>query len=367
MKALAWPGGVVMRSLLSIFGVLLLLTAAYLLLWPTAIDPQPWAPPPAPSFTGPYAPNTALDVVHRLEPPIARGPEAVTFDVAGRIYSGLEDGAIVRWEPDGTKPQVYARTGGRPLGLKFDHNGNLVVADAKRGLLSVAPDGAVSVLATGHGGVPFRFCDDLDIGADGTIYFSDATHKFTDFNVDILEHGGNGRLLAYDPATGRTRLLLDGLYFANGVALSPDQAFVLVDETSAFRVRRYWLSGPRAGQNDIFVDNLPGFPDNITARPNGGFWIALPVTRSAQYDWLLPRPWARKMISRLPLKAPLPLFAFVIGVNPEGKVDRSLQATAPPRGRPPYAFITSAIERDGFIYLGSVQADTVGRVELKEQ
>jgi sugar lactone lactonase YvrE len=350
-----------MRKLLRAAAGLAGLAMAYVLLWPVPIDPKPWTPPPPPEMTGVLAPNTALAAVERLEAPPGFAPEAVTFDAEGRIYSGLEGGSIVRWQADGTRPEVFARTGGRPNGMKFDGEGNLIVADADLGLLRVAPGGAVTLLVAEHGGRRFRLTDDVDIAADGTIYFSDASDKFgiAEFHLDALEHGANGRLLAYEPASGTTRLLLDGLYFANGVAVSPDQSFVLVAETTTFRIQRYWLTGERAGQSDMFIENLPGVPDNITATPDGRYWVALPSVRNPQYDRLLPRPWLRKVMVRLRQGVPLGVPA-VVEVDGEGRMVRSLQDGAPGH----YGVITSAVERDGFLYLGSIAEASIGRVRL---
>src|SRR5437879_3385610 len=122
-------------------------------------------------------------------------------------------------------------------------------------LMSISPDKKATVLSTEAGGVPFKCTNDLDIAADGTIYFTDASSKFalTELKEDIVEHRGNGRLLAYDPRTKTTRVVLGHLYFANGVAVSPDGSFLLVVETGAYRVRRVWLNGPSQGQSEIFI------------------------------------------------------------------------------------------------------------------
>src|SRR6185312_5165820 len=121
--------------------------------------------------------------------------------------------------------RVFANTGGRPLGLIFDHAGNLIVTDAIKGLLLVNKSGEVKVLATEADGEKFGCLNDLDVGADGTIYFTEASHKFpmSQFTNDMLEHQPNGRLLALDPQSRRPRTLLRNIYFANGVAVSPDQ------------------------------------------------------------------------------------------------------------------------------------------------
>src|SRR5205814_5806435 len=95
----------------------------------------------------------------------------------GRIYAGVEGGRIFRLQPDGTRPEVFADTRGRPLGLDFDRDGNLIVADAYQGLLSIARDGSTTVLAKEAGGRRLGCPTDLDIASDGTIYFTDATSR----------------------------------------------------------------------------------------------------------------------------------------------------------------------------------------------
>ena len=101
---------------------------------------------------------------------------------------------------------------------------------------------------------------------------------------DLLEARPYGRLLRHDPATGETEVLLQGLYFANGVALSRDEDFVLVNETYRYRITRYWLTGARAGTSDIFCDNLPGFADGVSSNRRGTFWVAIFTVRTDTRD-----------------------------------------------------------------------------------
>lgn len=346
-------------GLLSIVVLLL----AYLLFWPVPIDPVAWTPPQPPALTGVYEPNTRLASLERLGVGAGVGPEDVAVDNQGRIYGGMEDGYILRFQADGGQPEVFADTEGQPLGLHFDAAGNLVVADAYEGLLSVSPDGSVTVLSTEEGGVPFRFTNDVDIAADGTIYFTDASSKFSvdQAILDMLEHRPNGRLLAYDPTTKTTRLVLDKLVFANGVAVSPDQSFVLVAETFKARVKRCWIAGPRKGQSDIFIDNLPGYPDGVSSNGKDTFWLAFPILRNPGLEAMFPRPFLRKIILRLP-QLPLPEFkpyGLVLGLDTEGRIIHNLQD---PSGS--YQQITSVQQHDGMLYLGSVVEDAVGRLPV---
>jgi sugar lactone lactonase YvrE len=357
-------------SLKKLLGILifLILVAAFghLLFAPVPITPEEaWTPPVAPTLTGQYEKNTRLSSVERLTLGQGHAPEDVALDAEGKIYAGFEDGRIMALQPDGTQPRVFANTGGRPLGLAFDRDGNLIVADAIKGLLSVDKTGAVKVLAVEADGIKFNALNDLDIGADGTIYFTEASRRYpmSQHVLDLLEHGPNGRLMALSPQSERPQTVLDNLYFANGVAVSPDQAFVLVAETGKYRIRRVWLKEPKMGQNDIFIDNLPGFPDGISWNGKDKFWLALVTPRQALFDRTLPYPFLRKVVLRLPkFLQPAPQrYSFVLGLDLNGRVVQNLQNDS----KDCYAQIANVVERNGALYFGSIGEDTVGRFSLR--
>ena len=346
--------------------VIVLAALAYLMVFPVPIDPLAWTPPVAPSLTGQYEQNNRLSNIQRLSLGDGRHPEDVAIDAEGRIYSGFEDGRIIQLHADGTQPKVFANTGGRPLGLVIDREGNLLVADALKGLLAIDKNGAIHALVTEANGVKFGCLNDLDVAADGTIYFTEASSKFpmSQFSNDIIEHRPNGRFLAYDPRTQKTRTILNGIHFANGVAVSPDQSYALVAETGLYRVVRVWLSGPKEGRSEVFIDNLPGFPDGISSNGKGKYWLALVTPRDEMFDnTLLPRPFLRKMVVRLPkFMHPAPKhYSFVIGLDENGKVTDNLQNGSPDC----YAEIANVVERDGALYFGSIAEDTVGKFSLR--
>jgi len=240
----------------------------------------------------------------------------------------------------------------------------LIVADAVKGLLSIDRDGRIVVLTTQADGVPFRFTNDLDVAEDGTIYFTDSSYKFslTELKADILEHQPNGRLLAFERRTKQTRVVLRDLYFPNGVAISPDQSFVLVCETGSYSVRRVWISGPKAGHSEIFIDNLPGFPDGIASNGHDKFWLALVNQRDAALDALMPHPFLRKVVMRLPnfLQPNIKRYAFVLGLDTEGHVVQNLQDPSAEC----FAQISNVIEHKGELYFGSIGENAIGRLRL---
>jgi sugar lactone lactonase YvrE len=352
---------IILFGLAGVVGIILL----YLLFWPVPIKPEAWRPPEVPALTGVYEPNKLLANVERLGTGAGFAPETAIVDDQGHIYGGMEDGRIMRFQKDGSQPEALAETGGRPLGFRFDREGNLVVCDANKGLLSIDQNGSISVLCSKEGDVPIHWANDLDIASDGTIFFSDSTSRFPidKFMLDMMEHRSSGRLLAYDPRTKSTQVVLDNLYFANGVAISPDQSFVLVAESWEYRIQRYWLEGPKKGESETFIDNLPGFPDNITSNGKDIFWVAIiqgPETRRS-LDVLLPKPFFRKLMLRVPLiKQPVPLRdSLILGLDKDGRVVFNLQD---PEGN--FAQITNVTEFNGMLYLGSLSESSIGRIPV---
>lgn len=292
-----------------------------------------------------------------------RGPEDIAFDAEGRVYAATADGKVKRLSPDG-RPEDFVDTGGRPLGIRFDAAGNLIACDLAKGLVSIDRAGRVTVLSTEAEGVPFAFIDNLDIASDGAIYFSDASSKFggQDYRLDLLESRPHGRLLRYEPATRQTRVLLPRLYFANGVALSKNEDFLVVSETYRYRLTRYWLKGEKAGTSDVLLDNLPGFPDNVDGNRRGSFWVAMFTVRNPVADALHPRPWAKSMLAKLPLALwPRPArYGLVLEVDEEGRILRSFHD---PGGRRVHQ-VTAAREHSGQLYLGNLEQDWIGRLAL---
>jgi sugar lactone lactonase YvrE len=352
-----------MTKLLLLVLVLLLGGVGVFVVMPSPIDAVAYTPGPGIPLTGAWAENDALRVAQRRAEGRIDGPEDLTVDAKGALYTGLADGRIVRFLDDGTV-QTVANTGGRPLGLRFDARGHLLVADATRGLIDVDPTGKVEVLVDGAENVPFRCVDHLTIAKDGTVYFTDASDRWTlpEYLYDLLESRPRGRLLKYDPKTRKTTVLLRDLQFANGTALSRDERFLLVDETYRNRILRYWLKGEQAGTSDVFLDDLPGFPDNLTRSPRGTFWLAVFTVRSPLLAWLHPRPWAKNLLAKLPpaLWPQAQPYGLVAEIDEEGHVLRTLHD---PGGKTLHG-ITSALERDGVLWLGGLHVPWIAKLTL---
>ena len=317
-------------------------------------------PPP---LDGPWAPtDVRLDRADLLPlPDGAHGPEDVLVDPDGRVVSGDEDGRLWWWPADapaGTRPTLLAETGGRPLGIELDPvDGGLVVCDAYRGLLRVTPDGAVHEL-TGSG-PPVHLADNAAVARDGTIYFTDSSDRFplSHWKRDLLEHRPNGRVLAYDRRTGRTEVVASGLYFPNGVALTPDESGLMLVETATHRLLRVDLPDGRA----TVLADLPAYPDNVSAVGDGTYWIALPSPRLPIMEKLLPHPRVRQLVALLPgAVQPQPRrYGLVALVDGTGRVLRTLHG---PSGA--YPMVTGVRQQGRRLWLGSLTATGVARVDL---
>lgn len=300
----------------------------------------------------------------RVIPVSGVGAEDVAVDADGRVITGVEDGRILRISNEGRQIEQVADTGGRPLGIEVLPDGRLLVCDAHRGLLRVDPGGgSIDVLAYEVAGQPMRFCNNAAVTQDGTVFFTDSSRRFgiDHWRADLIEHSGTGRLLRRDPA-GEVTVVLDGLQFANGVALADDESFVAVAETGSYQVRRVWLTGPSAGSADTLVANLPAVPDNMSTGSDGLIWIALPSHRPAALDWLHAKPpILRKIAWALPerLQPQESRTVWVMAVDGGGRVVHDLQG---PGDR--FHLVTGVRERSGRVYLGSLVEPSIAVFDL---
>jgi sugar lactone lactonase YvrE len=287
------------------------------------------------------------------------------------LYVSSHEGWILKFNPETGEGEKWFNTGGRPLGMVFNAD-HLIVADAYKGLLRITLDGTQTVLTNQYNGSPILYTDDVDVGRDGMVYFSDASSKFgAQANggtypaslLDLMEHGGHGRLFRYDPTKDETTLLVAGLNFANGVAVDPDNKFVLVNETGSYQIVKVWLTEERMGETEIVIDNLPGFPDNIVRGEDGRYWVGLASTRNEILDSLSEKPFLRRMVQRLPsaLRPSAAYYGHVFAMDENGTVLASLQD---PSGV--YPVTTGAVEANGYLYISSLVATELGRMALPE-
>ncbi len=348
---------------------LALLAAAlgYLLFWPVPVDPIAYDPPAAPGFSGDYAENNALGAAALVHLPDGElGPEDIARTPDGAIYTTSLSGNLYRI--DGDEPVLADKLGGRPLGLKAGPDGALYIADSFRGILRWSGPGTLEAVADNIDGAPIIYANQLDVAQDGTIYFSNSSDRFDPETMGgtkptsiltIWEQSNTGYVARINP-DGTTAKLAEGFVYTNGIALSPDEDFLLINETGRARVHRLWLKGGRAGQQEVFLDNLPGYPDNLEAQGDGTYWLAFASPRVPS-EKLMPYPFLRKVIWRLgPLVRPAPIHrGMLVQVDGQGNILRSLQD---PDGR--LGVTTGGKVMDGQLYVMTLDSPFFARMPL---
>jgi sugar lactone lactonase YvrE len=281
----------------------------------------------------------------------------------GAVFTGTEDGSIFRISPDGQKVDRVAQTGGRPLGLELDGDGRLLVCDAHRGVLRIdIASGAVEAVTDSLGGATMRFCNNAAIASDGTVWFSDSsTHYGVDrWKDDFVQNTRTGRLARMDP-DGTVEVVIDGLAFANGVALSKDEDFVCVAETAARTVVRRWLTGNRKGMRDLLCQNLPGYPDNIARGSDGLIWVTLasPVDPMVERLQKAPMP-LRKLVTKIPeaLQPKPKQTVRVQAFDDDGTLVHDIDVKPADHGAA-YHMVTGVREHEGRVWMGSLHEPAV--------
>lgn len=170
---------------------------------------------------------------------------------------------------------------------------------------------APTLAAGATGGRPLAFCNDLEITADGERIYISEPFSYGHASMgggtvgEAISLANNGRLWRHDLTTGETRLVAEGFNFIDGVLydLHPGSAreqSVLVSQTASFKLTRFYLSGPKAGQSEIVIDGLPGMADGIDRDENGNIWTGLIKMRSDASDWIHANPWIKPLLLRLP-------------------------------------------------------------------
>uniref|UniRef100_A0A8L0DVM7 Adipocyte plasma membrane-associated protein n=1 Tax=Oncorhynchus mykiss TaxID=8022 RepID=A0A8L0DVM7_ONCMY len=343
-----YSGKVFRVTLVTLGGCLILPLLVVFFLLESPIHPELLSLNEPPLMSGCYEPNFKLREAQRLFEDQLVGPESIA-NFGDVIYTGTADGKIVKIE--GKSITVIARLGKPPCGEVT----NLVSAGQM------------------VGGRRLSFVNDLDVTQDGRkVYFTDSSSRWQrrDYLHLIMEATADGRVLEYDTETKEVTVLMENLRFANGIQLFPDEESVLVTETTMARIRRVHVSGLNKGGMDTFVDNLPGFPDNIRRSSSGGYWVAMSAVRPnpgfSMLDFLSQKPWIKKLIFKLfsqdMLMKFVPRYSLVIELQESGTCVRSFHD---PHGMVA-AYVSEAHEHDGHLYLGSFRSPYLCKLDLSK-
>uniref|UniRef100_A0A914PHH5 Strictosidine synthase conserved region domain-containing protein n=1 Tax=Panagrolaimus davidi TaxID=227884 RepID=A0A914PHH5_9BILA len=337
------------------------------------------AMPEMPALTGALSPNKHLQNAKILFKNEIHGPESFVW-LNGALYSTVENGFIKIINDKIVKKIQIGKSGclecGRPLGMRHYKDETFIVADCYNGILTVDfKTGKIETLLPGGtivDGIKLNFADDLDFIDKDTIIFSDAstTWDLTRFSNAMLELKGDGRVLKFNLKTKEISTLLTNLQFANGIQIHSDKQSVLICETGAARIVRYFFDGPKKGTHEYFVTNLPGLPDNIRASSKGTtYYIAFAIPRVPNHwsfiDSLAPYPFIRKLILQIIpeslgftfYRATMANYGLFVEADTNGKIIKSWHD---PTGFT--KMISQVIDADDAIYVGSYAHEHLAKI-----
>lgn len=325
------------KYLFNSLALFLLLLASSILINGCAIHPEAWQPPIKPAFVGDLSLNEKLTKISKIDLGAWNGPEEFAFDASGNMYCGVHkgekgfaQGAILKISPEG-KVEEFLKTDSWVTGMQFDKHGDLIALMNGVGLIRVDQNKAIEVLvAKDANGRPIQMGSGLTIAKDGKIYFANISSENVTstkyINKLFLELKPTGGVYCYDPQTKITQIISNGNYFANGLALSADESFLLLSETSKYRILKYWLKEEKAGTSEVFLDNLAGFPNNISQSSNGNFWVGFTTKRNDQLDDIHSKKGMKKFVYGLPsfVQPKAEKFGMILEISEEGKIIRAL-------------------------------------------
>ena len=336
------------------------------------------APQPTARDSGsPFALNDKLRAVEIVGLGAVESPEDVALDPDDNLYCGNRHGDIIRFfAPNYQRQEIYAHIGGQPLGMAMTKDGTIFVCVGGMGLYKVNPDRSVAKVTdeTNRSLLSIiddsrlRLADDLDIAPDGRIFFSEATVRYEmhEWPTDSLEARGNGRIICYDPQSGKTTTVLRNLVFPNGIVMASDGQSLLFAESWACRISRYWFDGPKKGTVEVVIDDLPGYPDNLNRASDGHYWLAIMGVRSPIFDLAMKRPaFRRRMSKKLPgdeWLAPNLNTGCIVKISETGEILDVMWDL----GGENHPMITSMREHRGHLYIGGIHNNRIGRLKLDD-
>lgn len=191
--------------------------------------------------------------------------EGAFFDEAGALWlCDVANGRVLRIS-DGVWETVH-HYDGEPHSMRIAADGRHLTVDYSKGILALSPDGPQTIIAAPADGA-FLGLSDMTYGPDGTLWFTDSGRS------SLSDPVGGVYALAPD---GALRKVLAGIAYPNGIAISPDGAFVYVAATRSNAILRFAANLPAEGPPMLgtFVQLSGGLgPDGLATNPLG--WLAI--------------------------------------------------------------------------------------------
>nr|KAG5695210.1 hypothetical protein BaRGS_018332 [Batillaria attramentaria] len=287
----------------------------------------------------------------------------------------------VIFDPNAGQPNAKEGACGKPLGIRADRHGFLIVADAYNGIFRISPrTGRYKHLVDTRNMLvnnkPVGYINDVAVARDGTIFFTSSSARWTpkEFRNIIIEGETTGRVLLYSPGarTNNVRQIMADLSFPDGLQLSPDQSYLLVGEGARARIHRVHIGPtPKHGTIEVFASNLPGIVQNIRLSPRGTYWVGLSYARHSDLPSFLDTrgpatpdniQFRRDLVARTKDQAATlsSKFGIAVELDMNGNLIRSIQD---PQGSA-YTTVTEIQEEEDVLYVASPDKNFIGLLNV---
>jgi len=224
-----------------------------------------------------------LDKVTTIGRGILR-PEGVMALDDGSLYTADARGRCARIDKDG-HTSFFGTVGGVPNGICIDGKGRCIIANIGNGeVQALSPDGKHTVLMTEADGRRMPSPNFPFVDFQERLWVSNSTSR-PDIDDALRAPAPDGSMVLI--TDGQARIVADGIYFANGVSVDPDEKFVFVAETMMRRVLRFPIFADGSlGSGEVYgpaVLGPIGFPDGIAFDEAGNLWVTFPMWNTIGY------------------------------------------------------------------------------------
>ncbi len=202
-------------------------------------------------------------------------PEGVMALKDGTVWTSHGDGHCTRINYDGSQ-QNLGDLGGEPNGICIDRDSSVIIANIGNGKVQrLRPSGSHDVITNSMENKPLTTPNFPHVDSKGRLWFTSSTDLRRHY--DATRHPvPDGRVCRVEHS--KTKILAEGILFANGMALDAEEKFVYVAETMGKRVIRFELfdNGELGRPEHYGPDFGPmGHPDGIAFDAAGNLWVTL--------------------------------------------------------------------------------------------